>query len=46
VEILQSFQRLTTDRLLVDHEGLGLGLSIVQAIVIALQGEVHMRPKE
>ena len=44
--LLQPFQRVTTDRVVGDHEGLGLGLSIVQAIVTAHQAQLHVCPGE
>ena len=41
--LLQPFQRLATDRA-VNRDGVGLGLSIVQAIAIAIGADLTLRP--
>lgn len=44
-ELFQPFRRLDRDRIVVDR-GVGLGLSIVEAIARAHQGSVTARPRE
>lgn len=44
-ELFQPFRRLDRDRVVVDR-GVGLGLSIVEAIARAHHGSVTARPRE
>ena len=42
--LLQPFQRTNTDRVAGEHDGLGLGLPIVQAIATAHGAQLNLRP--
>ncbi|HXA62886.1 MAG TPA: HAMP domain-containing sensor histidine kinase [Streptosporangiaceae bacterium] len=44
--LLQPFQRTNTDRVTGEHDGLGLGLPIVQAIATAHGAQLNLHPRQ